>query len=59
MPTVIRVTGEAKDMALDELAQFVEEARKAGVPRDRNVPAELSYSRKIQEVVVTLSEDDD
>ncbi|MGW3442191.1 hypothetical protein [Streptomyces sp. NPDC001076] len=59
MPTVIRATGEAKDMTLDELAQFVEEARKAGVPGDRNVRAELSYSGKIKQVEIALSEDDD
>ncbi|MEU6535528.1 hypothetical protein [Streptomyces sp. NPDC047000] len=59
MPTVIRATGEAKDMTLDELAQFVEDARKAGVPGDRNVRAEVSYSGKIKEVEIALSEDDE
>ncbi|MFI9824436.1 hypothetical protein ACIHFC_28890 [Streptomyces sp. NPDC052013] len=59
MPTCMRATGEAKDMTLDELAQFVEDARKAGVPGDRNVRAELSMSGKVKAVEVTLSEDDD
>ncbi|MGW1267550.1 hypothetical protein [Streptomyces sp. NPDC002491] len=45
-------------MTLDELAQFVDDARKAGVPGDRNIRAELSYSGKIKEVEITLSEDD-
>ncbi|MBK3563210.1 MULTISPECIES: hypothetical protein [unclassified Streptomyces] len=58
MPTVIRATGEAKDMTLDELATFVEDARKAGVPGDRPIRAELSYSGKIKEVEIALSQDD-
>ncbi|MGW0795932.1 hypothetical protein [Streptomyces sp. NPDC002692] len=33
MPTSIRATGEAKEMTLNELAQFVEDARKAERPR--------------------------
>ncbi|MFG2963567.1 hypothetical protein ACGFZS_09785 [Streptomyces sp. NPDC048288] len=59
MPTVIRATGEAKDMTLDELAAFVEEALKAGVSGDRPVRAELSYSGKIKQVEIALTEDDD
>ncbi|MEU1141796.1 hypothetical protein ABZ392_33810 [Streptomyces sp. NPDC005885] len=59
MPTVIRTTGEAKDMTFDELAAFVEEVRKAGVPGDRPVRAEVSYSGKIKEVEIALSEDED
>ncbi|MFE2530326.1 hypothetical protein [Streptomyces sp. NPDC059371] len=46
MPTSIRATGEDKDMTFDELAQFVEDARRAGVPGDQNVREELSYSGK-------------
>ncbi|MFJ8054941.1 hypothetical protein [Streptomyces sp. NPDC096142] len=56
MPTVIRATGEAKDMTLDEIAAFVEDARKAGIPGDRNVRAELSYSGKFKQVEVALRE---
>ncbi|MCG7203972.1 hypothetical protein [Streptomyces arenae] len=59
MPTVIRATGESKDMTFDELVQFVEEARKAGVPGDRPVRAELSYSGKIKQIEIALSDDDD
>ncbi|MET9387895.1 hypothetical protein ABZY09_44635 [Streptomyces sp. NPDC002928] len=59
MPTSIRATGEAKDMTLDELAAFVEDARKAGVSGDRNVRAELSCSGKIKQVEIALSGDDD
>lgn len=59
MPTVIRATGEAKDMTFDELAAFVEDARKAGVPGDRPVRAEVSYSGKIKQVEIALSADDD
>ena len=46
-------------MTLDELAAFVEDARKAGVPGDRNLHAELSTSGKIKAVEVPLREDDD
>ncbi|MFM9602695.1 hypothetical protein [Streptomyces turgidiscabies] len=59
MPTSIRATGEDKDMTLDELAAFVEDARKAGIPGDRNVHAELSTSGKIKVVEAALSDDDD
>lgn len=59
MPTVIRATGEAKDMTLDEIAQFVEDVRKAGVPGDRHIRAELSTSGKIKKVEVALDEDED
>ncbi|WP_406004846.1 hypothetical protein OG440_00675 [Streptomyces sp. NBC_00637] len=46
-------------MTLDELAAFIEDASKAGIPGDRNIRAELSYSGKIKEVEIVLSEDDD
>ncbi|MFE0727932.1 hypothetical protein ACFW2X_06710 [Streptomyces antibioticus] len=59
MPTTLRATGAAKDMTLDEIAQFVEDARKAGVPGDRHVRAELSMSGKIKELAVALSPDGD
>ncbi|MDX3068240.1 hypothetical protein PV518_39815 [Streptomyces sp. ND04-05B] len=57
MATTIRATGEGKDMTLDELAQFVEDARKAGVPGERNIRAELSMSGKIKVVEVALNEE--
>lgn len=58
MPAALRFTGADKDLTLDELAAFVEAARKAGVPRDHPVRAELSTSGKIKEVEVALGEDD-
>ncbi|MFJ6119798.1 hypothetical protein [Streptomyces sp. NPDC092129] len=59
MPAVLRFIGEAKDMTLEELAAFVEAARKADVPRDNPVRAELSMSGKIKQVEVRIGVDDD
>lgn len=59
MPTSIRATGADKNMTLDELATFVEDARKAGIPGDRNLHAELSTSGKIKMVEAALSDDED
>lgn len=59
MPAVIRFNGEDKDLTLDELAAFAEAAQKANVPGHRNIRAKLSYSGKIREVEIALSEDDD
>jgi hypothetical protein len=59
MPATLKFTGEDKDMTLDELAAFVEAARKAGVPRDNPIRAELSTSGKIKEVEIAFAEDDD
>lgn len=59
MPAALRFTGEDKDMTLDELAEFIKAARKAGVPGDNPVRAELSTSGKIKEVEVAVDEDDD
>ncbi|ELP64147.1 hypothetical protein PV735_05365 [Streptomyces turgidiscabies] len=59
MPTSIRATGADKNMTLDELAAFVEDARKAGVPSDRHLRAELSTTGKIKMVEADLSENDD
>jgi hypothetical protein len=59
MPAALRFTGDDKDMTLDELGEFVEAARKAGVPGDRKVRAELSTSGKIKAVETPLSEDGD
>lgn len=57
MPATLRFTGETKDLTLDELAQFVEDARKAGVPGDNPVRAELSTSQKIKEIAVAVDVD--
>jgi hypothetical protein len=59
MPAALKFTGEDKDMTLDELAAFVEAARKAGVPRDNPIRAELSTSGKIKQVEIAVAEDDD
>ncbi|MFE2712246.1 hypothetical protein ACFXKI_09710 [Streptomyces mirabilis] len=59
MPAALRFTGEDKDMTLDELAAFVDAAKKAGVPRDNVIRAELSTSGKIKQVEIALAEDDD
>lgn len=58
MPATLKFTGEDKNLTLDELAQFVEAARKAGVPGDNTIRAELSTSGKIKHVDVALSTDD-
>ncbi|MGW9029127.1 hypothetical protein ACWGQ5_34360 [Streptomyces sp. NPDC055722] len=58
MPAALRFTGEAKDMTLEELAAFVEAARKADVPRDNPIRAELSTTGKIKQVEVALEADD-
>jgi hypothetical protein len=57
MPAALRFTGEAKDLTLDELAEFVEAARAAGVPGDNPVRAELSTSQKIKELEVATAID--
>jgi len=59
MPAAIRFIGEDKDMTLDELAEFVDAAKKAGVPRDNPIRAELSTSGKIKEVEIALGADED
>lgn len=59
MPATLKFTGEDKDLTLDELAEFVDAARKAGVQGGSPVRAELSTSGKIKQVEVALAEDDD
>ncbi|MEU6520470.1 hypothetical protein [Streptomyces sp. NPDC046978] len=59
MPAVLRFTGEAKDMTLEELAAFVEAARRTDVPLDNPIHAELSTSGKIKQVEVRIGVDDD
>lgn len=58
MPAALKFTGDDKDMTLDELAEFVETARKADVPGSNPVRAELSTSGKIKLVEVAYTEDD-
>ncbi len=57
MPATVRFTGEDKDMTLDELAEFVEAARRAGVAKTNPVRAEVSTSGKIKVVEVVIAED--
>jgi hypothetical protein len=57
MPAALRFTGEAKDLTLDELAEFVKAARAAGVPGDNPVRAELSATQKIKELEVAVEPD--
>lgn len=59
MPAALKFTGEDKDLTLDELVAFVDAARKAGVPGDNPIRAELSTSGKIKEVEILLDEDED
>ena len=59
MPAALRFTGEEKDLTLDELAAFVDAARKAAAPGGNPIRAELSTSGKIKEVEIALIEDDD
>lgn len=59
MPAALKFTGADKDMTLDELAEFIQETRKAGAPGDNPIRAELSTSGKIKQVEVALDEDDD
>lgn len=57
MPATLRYTGDAKDLTLDELAEFVKSARTAGVPGDNPVRAELSMSQKIKTIEVATDVD--
>ncbi|MGW3847169.1 hypothetical protein [Streptomyces fagopyri] len=57
MPAALRFTGEDKDLTLDELAAFVEAARRADIPGDNPVRAELSTSGKIKTVEIALGGD--
>lgn len=58
MPAALKFTGDDKDMTLDELAEFVEAARKAGIPGDRRIRADLSTSGKIKSVEASLHDDE-
>lgn len=59
MPAELTFTGEDKDLTLDELATFVEDARRAGVPGANPIRADLSTSGKIKKIQVSVREDDD
>ncbi|MFZ4206777.1 hypothetical protein ACOZE4_18265 [Streptomyces griseoincarnatus] len=57
MPAMLKFTGEDKDLTLDELAAFVDAAKKAGVPGDNLIRAELSTTGKIKHVETVLDTD--
>jgi hypothetical protein len=57
MPATLRFIGEAKDLTLDEIDEFVQAARAAGVPGDNPVRAELSMSQKLKALEVATSLD--
>ncbi|MFF0138528.1 hypothetical protein ACFYRN_19060 [Streptomyces sp. NPDC005227] len=57
MPAALKFTGDAKDLTLDELAEFVKAARAAGVPGGNPIRAELSMSQKIKEIQVAVDVD--
>ncbi len=59
MPTDLRFTGEDKDLTLDEIAKFVDDARRAGAAGSNAVRAEVSTSGKVKQLTVRLDEDDD
>ncbi|MDT6983740.1 hypothetical protein ACFSUJ_12200 [Streptomyces lusitanus] len=59
MPAMLTFTGEDKDLTLDELAAFVDAAKKAGVPGDNPIRAELSTTGKIKHVETALGTDND
>ncbi|MEU8555949.1 hypothetical protein AB0C80_18435 [Streptomyces anthocyanicus] len=58
MPAALTFTGEDKDLTLDELAAFVDAAKKAGVPGRNPIRAELSTTGKIKQIAAALSDDD-
>ncbi|MGP4114694.1 hypothetical protein ACTWP5_27760 [Streptomyces sp. 4N509B] len=56
MPKMLKLSGESKDMTLDEIETFVKLARSADVPGDRPVYAEVSTSGKIKQLEIPLGE---
>ncbi|ONK09477.1 hypothetical protein [Streptomyces sp. MP131-18] len=57
MPQMLKLSGESKDMTLDEIEQFVKLARAADAPGDRPVYAELSTNGKVKQLEISLGED--
>ncbi len=57
MPAMLTFTGKDKNLTLDELAAFVDAAKKAGVPGDNPIRAELSTTGKIKQVETALDTD--
>lgn len=59
MPATLKFTGEDKDLTLDELAEFVDAARKAGAPGTNPIRAEISTTGKIKQVETAVAPDHD
>ncbi|MEI5102302.1 hypothetical protein RB200_32150 [Streptomyces sp. PmtG] len=54
MPRTLRLTGKYKNITLDELEDFIDSARQAGVRGDEYITAEVSSSGKIKEIEIEL-----
>lgn len=57
MPTSLRFDRDGHELTLDELAHFIDDARRAKVPMRNPVRAELSKDGKIRLVEVWLEPD--
>ena len=58
MPSSLRFDDDGQELTLDQLADFVDDARRAKVPKNNPVRAELSADGKIRLVEVLLEPDD-
>lgn len=58
MPTSLRFDRDGQELTLDELADFIDDARRAKVPKSNPVRAQLSKDGKIRLVEVLLEPDD-
>jgi hypothetical protein len=57
--TTLRFDGDGRDLTLDELAGFIEHARRAKVPRSNPLRAELSSAGRIVRLEVAVETDED
>ena len=58
MSPVMKFSGESKDMTLDELAEAVALAQKAGLPGSSPIHATLSTNNKIKEIEIPVDKAD-
>ena len=58
MPSSLRFTGADDEMTLDELADFIDDARRAKVPKSNPVRVEVTVDGRIRAVEVLLERDD-
>lgn len=58
MPSSLRFDHDGRELTLDELADFIDDARRAKVPKHNPVRAELTADGKIRLVEVLLEPDD-